>query len=233
MALMHNARSIVTDGLILCLDAANPKSYPGSGTTWTDLSGEGNNLTLTNGPTYDTGNGGSLTFDGVNDHASRNLSNSIISNPSLNNMNISVNFWCNVTSASSYYILSSGAQTSSTGVAFSYQNGNPFYTIRGTNTESFLYFDVSNFPLNTWINWCFTSNGTSFILYKNGSQIRSNGFSAGSFSTVHNIISIGKPNNADSFYAAMKFSNLSIYKKTLSAAEVSQNFNALRGRYAL
>ena len=59
---------IVTDGLVLCLDAANKKSYPGSGTTWTDLSGQGNNGTLANmSTTLDSGNGGSLVFDGVND----------------------------------------------------------------------------------------------------------------------------------------------------------------------
>ena len=55
---------IVTDGLVLCLDAGNPNSYPGSGNTWTDLSRGRNNGTLTNGPTFDSGNGGSIVFDG-------------------------------------------------------------------------------------------------------------------------------------------------------------------------
>ena len=49
--------SIVTDGLVLALDAANHKSYPGSGTTWYDLSGNGNNGTLNCGPSFDFGNG--------------------------------------------------------------------------------------------------------------------------------------------------------------------------------
>ena len=64
MALAHSPK-IVTDGLVLCLDAGNPKSYPGSGTTWTDLSGQGNNGTLVNGVGYVGTNGGSLSFDGV------------------------------------------------------------------------------------------------------------------------------------------------------------------------
>ena len=59
--------SIVKDGLVLYLDVANQKSYPGSGTTWNDVSGNSNNGTLTNGPTFDTGSGGSIVFDGVND----------------------------------------------------------------------------------------------------------------------------------------------------------------------
>jgi hypothetical protein len=59
---------IVTDGLVLCLDAANNRSYPGSGTAWTDLSRGGNNGALTNGPTFNSANGGSIVFDGTNDY---------------------------------------------------------------------------------------------------------------------------------------------------------------------
>ncbi len=60
--------NIVTNGLVLHLDAANTKSYSGSGTTWTDLSGNGNNGTLTNGPTFDSANYGSVVHDGVDDY---------------------------------------------------------------------------------------------------------------------------------------------------------------------
>jgi hypothetical protein len=60
---------IVTNGLVLCLDAADKKSYPGSGTTWFDRSGNGNNGTLVAGPVYSATNQGILTFDGVDDYA--------------------------------------------------------------------------------------------------------------------------------------------------------------------
>ena len=66
MALHHSPR-VVTDGLVLCLDAASRESYPGSGTVWTDLAGS-NNGTLTNGPTFNSANGGSIVFDWSNDH---------------------------------------------------------------------------------------------------------------------------------------------------------------------
>jgi hypothetical protein len=65
-----NAYSIITSGLLLNLDAGNTASYPGTGTTWTDLSGNGYNGTLTNGPTYSSSNGGTIVFDGTNDVAS-------------------------------------------------------------------------------------------------------------------------------------------------------------------
>ena len=60
---------IVNSGLVLCLDAANPRSYSGSGTTWSDISGRGNNGTLTNGPTFSSSNGGNNVFDGIDDYA--------------------------------------------------------------------------------------------------------------------------------------------------------------------
>jgi hypothetical protein len=65
-----NANSIITSGLVLNLDAGNTASYPGSGTVWTDLSGNGYNGTLTNGPIYSSSNGGTIVFDGTNDVAS-------------------------------------------------------------------------------------------------------------------------------------------------------------------
>ena len=67
MGTTYGSTSIVSDSLVLCYDAADTFSYPGSGTTWTDLSGNGLNGTLTNGPTFDSGNGGSIVFDGSND----------------------------------------------------------------------------------------------------------------------------------------------------------------------
>ena len=70
MGIGYNPR-IVTDGLVLCLDAANSRSYPRTGTTWTDLKG-GNDGTLTNSPTFDSANGGSIVFDATNEHVQTN-----------------------------------------------------------------------------------------------------------------------------------------------------------------
>ena len=64
-----SGQDIVDDGLILCLDAGDPKSYNGSGTTWTDRSGEGNKGTLTNDSTFDSDVGGNIAFDGTDDKA--------------------------------------------------------------------------------------------------------------------------------------------------------------------
>jgi len=85
MGLSHSPR-IVTNGLVLCLDAGNRQSYPGSGTTWTDLSGNGKNGTLTNGPTYTSANVGAIVFDGVDDYVSCSASNIL--------NNFSYDIWC-------------------------------------------------------------------------------------------------------------------------------------------
>ena len=73
-AITGGAKNIVTNGLVFYLDAANKLSYPGSGTAWVDLSGNGNNGTLTNGPTFSSNNAGSIVFDGVDDYVGRNSS---------------------------------------------------------------------------------------------------------------------------------------------------------------
>ncbi len=68
MATQFAFGKIVTDGLVLALDAADRNSYPGSGTTWTDLSINKSNSTLTNSPIFNSSNGGSIVFDGVDDY---------------------------------------------------------------------------------------------------------------------------------------------------------------------
>jgi hypothetical protein len=65
--MLAHSPSIVMNNLVLCLDAGNSKSYPGSGTTWYNLIPGGVNGTLTNGPTYSSANGGVIVLDGVND----------------------------------------------------------------------------------------------------------------------------------------------------------------------
>lgn len=72
MAFFRGA-NIVTNGLVLALDAANHRSYPGSGTTWSDLSGNGYSGSLVNGPTFNSANGGSIVFDGTNDYVTGSI----------------------------------------------------------------------------------------------------------------------------------------------------------------
>ena len=92
MALSHSPK-IVTDGLVLCLDAGDGKSYSGSGTTWYDRSGNGNNGILVNGPTFDSNNRGAIVFDGVNDHVSIPNSSSLQLS---NNQSFTISYFVNL-----------------------------------------------------------------------------------------------------------------------------------------
>ena len=98
---MFTGPNIIKDGLVLTLDASSQRSYPGSGTTWYDLSGNGNNGTLTNGPTFDSGNGGSIVFDGTNDYVNGPTTNSVIGN---NISLISLSAWVKITGTGAAYL---------------------------------------------------------------------------------------------------------------------------------
>jgi hypothetical protein len=125
-----NNAPIVTDGLVFYVDAGNGNSYPGSGTTWSDLVG-GNDGALTNGPTYDSGNGGSIVFDGVDDVV-------LVTGDITNLINdYSVDIWwdCNDGEPRLYYSRSSGGVTISS---------------RGTDGFKLTKFGVVFFP-SRWV----------------------------------------------------------------------------------
>jgi len=86
---MYFSPRIVTGGLVLALDAADKNSYVGSGTTWKDLSGNANNGTLTNGPTFSNVNGGVIVLDGTDDYVS------LTSTDSLRPSNVTLSVWFN------------------------------------------------------------------------------------------------------------------------------------------
>lgn len=237
MGLNHSPR-IVTDGLVLCLDAGNRKSYPGSGTAWTDLSGLGNNGTLTNGPTFDISNQGSIVFDGINDYASLpvNLLDHDTGNP------FSFSIWF---------------KTSSTGIILGQQNVSAPNTASGyvpgiyidTNgklvTSCFWGGSTGNISVssnsvnnNSWQNITVTFQSGSQISYLNGISYATLAKTQTSYSaTYYYFIGTGTGSSWSSFptspYFAGQIANVLHYNRSLSVTEVQQNFNALRGRFGL
>jgi hypothetical protein len=225
---------IVTDGLVFAVDANNLVSYPKSGTSLYNLTSSISTVvgSLINGPTYGIENGGSIVFDGVDDYIDfTNLAGTLISNPSLNNGIISFSCWVFVSNPGSYYIISSGGQTSSTGVAFSYQNGAPFVNVRGTNFIAESGISILDFPLNTWINFTFVANGSNLTLYKNGVYLNQRTFQLDSRSDTQTILSLGRPNNFAGLTLGGKLSQVLFYSKALTASEVAQNYNATKDKF--
>jgi hypothetical protein len=225
---------IVTDGLVLYMDAANSKSYVSGSTTWNDISRSGNNGTLTNGPTFNSSNGGSIVFDGVDDRVSRTTNINT-------GQNFTVNAWIyptllgttrraivassyNYTSLNGWYFLAAGGGTNN---AFSFSVGNDnAYRVSAANTLS----------LNQWayISAVCQNGGGSINLYKNGIETSYvlTSLSTNTLTYTYPQFNVGFRDTAgltDPYTG--NIAQVTIYNKTLTASEVLQNYNATKGRY--
>ena len=226
---------MVTDGLVLSLDAANNKSYPKSGTTWSDLSGNGNTGTLTNGPTFSGANGGSIVFDGTNDYVGFTY-NSIFNPPS----NISVSLWVRLTvnNASIRTLIELSVSTDE--LYFIYWRGDLspkrwWYGLRQSNNT---YVETNStstdFSINTWYNIALVADSSTglFSFYINGILDNSIAYN-GTLKQTASSLSIGADAGASRRYLIGNISNTLIYNRALSAAEILQNYNATKSRFGL
>lgn len=225
--------SIVTNGLVLCLDAGNSKSYPGSGTTWTDLSGNGNTGTLADGPTYNSGNGGSIVFDGTDDFVLVSSNASIPYGSSART--VSIWFYTNTTTwednVNTLFFYGASSDGNAFGIDFSIYPDMEVFTWGGPErdlTFSTTYSEVG------WKNITVTYDGsTSILIYENGTFTQTLGL-IDVCDTMPSDVYIGAIDSAFmAGYYDGRISNVKIYNRALTAAEIQQNFNALRGRYGI
>ena len=225
MALAHSPR-IVTDGLVLHLDAANTKSYSGSGTDWKDLSGKDNDTTLVNSPTYSSNNAGYFNFDGSNDS---------VTLPTLdvagNELTFSVwNYGIQAKSSSIIYLADSGNHRM-LNVHLPWGNNSVYFDKGGSGYDR-IFKTATNSEYQGWHHWAFTANAStgSMKIYLDGSLWHS---VTGKTKTFTNITgttkNIGKTGGNQ--YHRGYISNAQIYKKELSLSEVKQNYDALKWRY--
>ena len=226
MGLAHSPQ-IITDGLVLALDAANTKSYPGNGTTWTDLSGKGNNGTLTsmNGSNYNSANGGYLDFDGSIDQIDCGSSD----NFAFGTGDFTIEFWCNPDALGTAGIISisSSGGLSSTNWQFRYNSSKVRWIYSSTSNIN----SSSTVSTGEWTQIVATRSGTALTLYINAVS-EATGSSSANLSD-NGTLRIGTSRDESSYFNG-KISNVKLYKgKALTAAEVTQNFNALKGRYGV
>jgi len=222
MGVSYNTKT-VTSGLVLCLDAANRKSYPGSGTTWTDLSGSGFNGTLTNGPTFGSADGGSIVFDGTNDIVTTTY-------VSTNTYTFSAWFKTNVVSSGFRNIISIPTPNYSLVLLDDDTSNLGFWTNDALSGSALSTPTIST---NTWYNVVFVREGNSitggYKAYLNG--ILYGNANTGTWSTTASLSVGGRTDVSQPLNG--NISQVLIYNRALSALEVSQNFNALRGRYGI
>jgi len=226
MALVHSP-SIITSGLTLYLDAANPKSYPGSGASWFDLSGQGKNFTWSASPSF-VSDGALSYFNTLNLYASGPASNSF-----------------GVTNATGYCVMIACLNITSTlNTAFNWDGagGRGIYSHLPYGTDV-IYWDqggccladtrtsVASGGATTWNIWTFNRQSSiNRSIYKNGTILTTNTTTAADPGLNANPVII----NADpSRVWNARLSFMMLYNRGLSDVEVQQNYNALRGRFGL
>lgn len=229
---------LVTSGLGLFLDAGNSASYTGTGTTWTDLSNNNNNGTLVNGPTFSSLNNGSIVFDGVNDYVT--LPTNLLKHETGNPFTFSIWF-----KTSSTGIILGQQESATPGGAGGYVPA-IYVASNGTlNTSCFWGGDVNNRAATSsavndgnWKNITVTFSSGSHISYLNGSSYSTFTKTQTSYATNYNYFlgsgnAASWPNAPASAYLNGNIANILYYNRALSQNEITQNFNAFRGRYGI
>ena len=219
MSFFHSP-NIVTNGLVLALDAANPKSYPGSGTTWYDISGGNRNGTLVNGVGYSSNYKGTLVFDGVDDYVN-GISNTGITH---GNDNFTYFAWINLLGKPSLgTIFENGSWVNCLLIRFQ-TNGIAIYSM--SSYWGFFSFDP---PLGQWNHVGFVRRGGSLEFYVNGVYQTAIGFTP-TLSPSSNIF-IGTSQHATNQCFNGYIAAAQIYTRALSTAEITQNYNATQQRF--
>lgn len=245
MGIAYNT-SIVRDGLVLHLDAANVKSYPRSGTVWKDLQ-KNTDVTLVNGPTYNTAGKGALVFDGINDYARPSVIHSYLQPSALEIIFRSTSHGTGYKTLVGYR--HNGGYSNPT-IGSIFLNGNTLSASVITTSQVYRFATFST-PIQTNTTYHVVLNKDTITgtlqLFVNGvsGQIQTCDASTyaqwntiGSFIGA-NILDIGKSsnNNAEQGWASDYFNGylyrVCLYSRILTPSEIKQNFEAVRGRYGI
>ena len=224
MAYFHSPR-IVTDGLILALDAANTKSYPGSGTTWFDLSGNGYNFSLLNSPSYSNG---FFSFDGTNQYATLTNANLYLPPTAIRTIEI----WTRIIA---FPVFTGGlfsGQRNSTGSLEVSPSGKFIWRWDDGNTGN----SNTTLLLNEWNHITIVLNNYFATYYYNGQLDKAATQNTDLASSQVTTWSIGRQNrnfSGNFYYLNCDVSTARQYNRELTAAEILQNYNATKGRYGL
>lgn len=233
---------IVTNGLVLCLDAGNSKSYPGSGIAWNDLSGNNNHGTLINGPTYSSSNKGSIVFDGINDYVNLGSSNNITGN---NIQTLSISLWLRYSTTLAQRIFTlqrfgSGGNSTLLAISINEESneniiGRLGFVTRNFVNNSFFWLNHNDnyHTKNKFINITAVVDNLNRFLYIDG-ILRASDTNIGLQSVSNNTDNayIGCNPSLVQNYTG-NIGSLLIYRRVLNANEIQQNYNTTKGRFGL
>lgn len=233
-----NETGIVRDGLRIYLDAGIVSSYPGSGTTWTDLSGNGYNATLVNGPTYTTTKGGALVFDGYDDRGEINVNSWIRSNSSA--YTFSSFFYYNGGNAGGapYCLMTSPNDSNNNDGFWQHLNLGPWLWRTEDNSAGETGGTIeasSGFSNGNWYHEATVVKTNALSFYRNGILIAniSTTFNWANLRNDHTAYLYIGTGYGENYYMNGYIANFALYNRELSAAEILQNFNANRRRFGV
>jgi hypothetical protein len=228
---VNTRNNIVTNGLVIYLDAANRISYVSGSTTWNDLSGFNNSGSLVNGPTFSSDGGGSIVFDAVNDYG-RVISNQVITN------DFTFTVWAKRDGNSSTSIggiFGNHYHTELSGANIYFQNNSTTVTMSAGNGVTRPAHTVTIPRLNTlWNFYVIRYSGTTYQLYFNGILLDSRtAVVVQSLNSNRYGIGIWALSYLPEYYLNGKISQCSSYTRALSQQEIIQNYNATKARFGL
>jgi hypothetical protein len=234
---------LVTSNRVFHVDAGIAASYPGSGTTWTDLSPSATNVTLTNGPTYSSSGGGSIVFDGSNDYG--DIGN--VTSLQFERTNaFSISTWIKHTYTGANANIISKQQNSPPytgwGLGTTQRSGInylEFFIYNGSVANNSVILDYpSLYNDGVWMNICCTYSGNSSYtgvnIYRNGASVSPTVITTSIGVTINTSAAVqlsGRGGTGAIWPGSM--GNAMIYNRELSAAEVAQNYNIQRYRFGI
>jgi hypothetical protein len=235
---------LVTNGLVMCLDAGNRESYVSGSSTIFDLSGNGYNGTLTNGPTFNSSNNGSIVLDGTNDYITR--SNVIRIGGSNQKMTVEAAFF--IPTGGGGWIATNERETGQTGHGWYYcttascffeqhaRNSSPYTYITFASSTGLSYIRSNDWNIVSWsVEVGTTSMFCNFLINGYTETIANNSITISNEITTEDNIDIGRWRNAgySTEYSSIRIANVRIYNRALNRNEQIQNYNALKGRFGL
>ena len=217
-----NGPVIVTSGLVLSLDAGDRNSYASGSTTWIDLTTNGNNATLVNGPTFSSINGGAIVTDGTNDYVS-------ITIPTIGSI-YSISFWVRplllpAGAGNEIQLFGSPSDTASISLYATVSNVYKFLSWNGSSAR----IGNTTLAVNTWYNFVMVNNNINTVFYLNNAV-------DGTFAntgTLNSGAATFACINANARFLNSNLSSIMFYNRALSASEVAQNYNATKSRFGL
>jgi hypothetical protein len=218
--------NIVENGLVLSLDAGNVKSYPGSGTTWLDKSGNSNNGTLTNGPTFNSTNGGSIVFDGVDDYVA------VDTTPNLTNpLTICAFVNTSVVTGSVQVIYGPSANVNDNWLSIS-NNKASILATQAPDVNNFAISGNTNIEANKWYHITGIVNNNVTSIYVNGVFEIASSAQAFTVAGWNSTARIGQRATGQYTFNG-RIASICGYNRALTAQEILQNYNATKTRFGL